>query len=158
MATQFSNNFWRGRFIRYAPLILWVAVIFAASSSAGASGNTSMFIRPLLEWLFPGATPGALDIYHGYIRKLAHFTEYAVLGFIAARAFRFSSVQFVKRFWFLPAFAVVAAIASADEFNQSFNNLRTGSIYDVMIDCAGGATMIATILFWNRLQGRAVNH
>ncbi|HEY8559414.1 MAG TPA: VanZ family protein [Pyrinomonadaceae bacterium] len=137
-----TQNIWRGRIIRYAPLILWVAVIFAASSTAGATQNTSMIIRPLLEWLFPDAASATLDAYHGYIRKLAHFTEYGALGFFASRAFFYSSKMNLRKFWFVWAFLFVAFVATADEYNQSFNAARTGSVYDSLIDIAGGLTVI----------------
>lgn len=143
MSNSNSTNKWRGRVIRYAPLILWLAVIFINSSTVGASKNTSMFIRPLLEWLFAGASSATLDVYHGYIRKLAHFTEYAVLGFFAARAFRHSSQTLLRKFWFVWAFVFVVLIAAADEYNQSFNPLRTGSAYDVLIDMTGGLFAVA---------------
>src|SRR5215213_7391741 len=143
MSDSNSSNKWRGRIIRYAPLILWVAVIFTASSTAGASQNTSIIIRPLLEWIFPAAPAATLDIYHGYIRKLAHFTEYGVLGFLAARAFWYSSRPALRKFWFVWAFLFVVFIASFDEYNQSFNTLRTGSIYDSLLDASGGLFAIA---------------
>ena len=133
---------WRGRIIRYAPLILWVSVIFFASSTAGASKNTSIIIRPLLEWLFPDSPAATLDAYHNFIRKLAHFTEYALLAFLASRAFWDSSINVFRRFWFVWAFLMVALVASTDEYNQSFNPLRTGSFYDTLIDASGGLTMI----------------
>ncbi len=145
-----TNQKWRGRIIRYAPLILWVAVIFTASSTAGASNNTSRIIRPLLEWFFPDVSALTLDIYHGYIRKLAHFTEYAVLAFLASRAFWLSSQTILQKFWFLWAFLLVVLVASADEYSQSFNVLRTGSIYDVLIDASGGLIMISLLVLYRR--------
>lgn len=147
------KTFWRGRFIRYAPLILWVAVIFVNSSTIGASSNTSRIIRPLLEWFFSDASPAAIDVYHGYIRKLAHFTEYAALAFFASRAFWHSSRDILSRLWFVWAFLIVASIASTDEYNQSFNPLRTSSFYDVLIDIAGGAAMI---LFYSLFARRKI--
>ncbi len=82
-----QNLSWRERLWLYAPLFLWIGVIFYLSSSQGAMSNTSRFIRPFLEWMFPFATEETLQIYHGYIRKFAHFFEYAMLGFFASRAF-----------------------------------------------------------------------
>ena len=143
MSNSNSPNKWRGRIIRYAPLILWLAVIFLNSSTVGASNNTSRIIRPLLEWLFPAADGATLDVYHGYIRKLAHFTEYAVLGFFASHAFRNSSQTILRKFWFVWAFLFAALIAAADEYNQSLNPLRTGSAYDVLIDAAGALFAVA---------------
>src|SRR5215204_1069214 len=155
MVTENSTKqIWRGRIIRYAPLILWTAVIFINSSTVGASNNTSRIIRPLLEWLFPAASPVTLDLYHGYIRKLAHFTEYGILGFLAARAFWNSSRPVLQRFWFIWAFLVVAAIASADEYNQSFNNMRTASVYDVLIDISGGVFAVALYCLINLRRSR----
>lgn len=155
LGSIFRKLDWRGRFIRYAPLILWAAVIFVASSTAGASDNTSRIIGPLLKWLLPDALPETIAAIHGYIRKLAHFTEYAFLAFFAFRAFALSRIPFVRRYWFLWAFLTVVVIASTDEYNQSFNSLRTGSVYDVMIDCAGGATMIAVIAAYRRFREKS---
>lgn len=101
--------------------------------------ETSRFIRPLLEFLFPDASPATLLQYHGYIRKLAHFTEYAILAFFAYRVFK-------SRHPYLSATLLVAAVAIADEINQSFNSSRTASPYDVLLDVIGGATML--FLIW----------
>lgn len=89
-----------------------------------------------------------ITIYHGYIRKAAHFVEYAILAFFASRAFWTSSRSFVQKYWQIFAFAFAAAVASFDEYNQSFNAQRTGTVYDVMIDCAGAAFMVAALSIW----------
>lgn len=141
-----ENNLWRKRIFRYAPLFLWIGVIIYLSSSSGSMSQTSRFIRPFLEWLFPLAPEETLQTYHGYIRKFAHFAVYAALGFFASRAFFHSSKSFLQRFWHICAFLLVVLIASIDETNQSFNAARTGSIYDVLIDASGGLFMI--LLFW----------
>lgn len=146
LADKNRKSVWRARIYAYAPLILWIAVIFINSSTIGASSNTSRIIRPLLELVFPAANAAALDLYHGYIRKLAHFTEYAVLGFLASRAFWRSSRIAGRKFWFVWAFLIVVAIAAADEYNQSFNPLRTSSVYDTFIDASGG--LFAIFLFY----------
>jgi len=148
-----SQNKWRGRIIRYAPLILWIAVIFIASSTQGAMSNTSRFIRPFLEWLFPNTPEEILIIYHGYIRKSAHFIEYAVLAFWASIAFWNSSKEFLRKFWYVAAFILVIAVASIDEFNQSFNTARTGTFYDVLLDASGGIFMILIMLAVNYRSG-----
>ncbi len=147
-----DTTIWRGRIIRYAPLIFWVGVILFASSTAGASKNTSLIIRPLLEWIFSTATPETITTYHNYIRKSAHFTEYAILAFFASRAFWSSSGQILQRFWYLFAFLLVFAVGSIDEYNQSFNVLRTSSFYDTLLDSAGGLTMILLICLFRNLK------
>ena len=104
--------------------------------------STSRFIRPFLEFLFPGTPEEILVVYHGYIRKFAHFAEYFGLAFFAARAFSGSANKFLKKFWFVFAIVLVALVATADETNQSFLASRTSSVYDVLLDCSGGLTMI----------------
>ena len=141
---------WRGRVLRYAPLFLWIGVIFFLSSQQGAMSKTSIFIRPVLLFLFPDAPEETLLIYHGYIRKFAHFAEYFALAFLAFRAFRSSSNEFLLKYRFPLSFILVFSIASLDEFNQSFLASRTGSLWDVLLDTAGGLTMLVILYFWDR--------
>lgn len=142
----------------YAPLLVWVGVIFFLSGPDASMAQTSRFIRPLLELLFPTANEATLQIYHGYIRKGAHVTEYAILAFLAARALLTSSKPFVKRYWWLAVLAVTFAVASMDEFNQSFDPSRTGSIWDILIDGAGGTAGIVVYTLTRRWFGRRRMH
>lgn len=107
--------------------------------------KTSRFIRPLLEFLFPSASEDTLLFYHGIIRKGAHLAEYGLLAFFAARAFLRSSRIYLRKYWYLATLWLVAAIAVADELNQSLSSARTGSPNDVMIDIAGGIIMIVVL-------------
>lgn len=150
--TVLGKSKWRGRIIRYAPLILWAGAVFLASSTTGSMSNTSLIIRPLLEWFFPNTPEDILSLYHGYIRKFAHFFEYAVLAFFASRAFWSSSVNFLRRFWTIFAFLFVLIVASVDEYNQSFNPARTGSVDDILLDCAGGAAMILFLRLFVKIR------
>jgi len=142
---QRSN--WLGRLARYGPLVFWIGVIFYFSSSFGSFNQTSRFIRPILEFLFPAASPELLAVYHGYVRKLGHFTGYGILGVLAGIAFSSSSFTFLRRYWLPISFALVLTIALTDEWNQSFSSARTATIYDVFIDLAGGATALLICYF-----------
>ncbi|MEQ1765222.1 MAG: VanZ family protein [Pyrinomonadaceae bacterium] len=126
----------------YAPLIIWIVVIVGLGSSVGAMNETSRFIRPLLEFLFPTADPATLTFYHGLIRKGAHVFEYAVLGFLAYRVF-----GFVKGRPAIHAIILVSLVAAMDELNQSFNPARTSSPWDVGLDVLGGIIGIG-IYIW----------
>jgi VanZ family protein len=112
------------------------------SSDQGSMSQTSRFIRPLLEFLFPTAPEETLQLYHGYIRKSAHFIEYAVLAFFALRAFTLSSSDRLQRGRYLLPIVLAAAIACVDELNQSFSSARTGSPWDALIDISGAAAMM----------------
>ena len=109
-----------------------------------------MLIRPILNFLFPNAPEEMLQLYHVYVRKAAHFTEYAVLAGLALRAFVRASTSMIRGWMYLAAIFVVVAVASIDEFNQSFNAARTGSGYDVLLDISGGATVLVLIWLFNR--------
>ena len=130
---------------RYLPLILWMAFISFASTGNFSAGNTSRIIGPFVLWLFPNTTPETLLVIHGLTRKLAHFAEYALLGILAARAFRPSPHPVLRERWFLLSLAVVVVYALLDEYHQSFVPSRTGTIYDSLIDMAGGLTALLIV-------------
>ena len=134
----------------YAPILLWVGVIAYLSSDYGSSLQTSRFVRPLLEFLFPSSPASTIDLYHMYIRKAAHFTEYAILSLFLARAFLIMRPAF--RYWPLTVVGIVAVIATADEINQSLEASRTASPYDSLLDIFGGA--VAALLLWFLIRRR----
>jgi VanZ family protein len=130
---------------RYVPLAAWTCFVLFASTSSFSASNTSLIIRPLLLWLFPGISEVGIDEVHFFVRKTAHFTEYALLALLAARAFRTSPRAPLKRRWWLVSFALVAAVSLLDEYHQSFLPSRTGSAYDSLLDMTGGATALACV-------------
>src|SRR5687768_18080706 len=88
------------RVVRYGPLTLWTGVILFASTDGFSAGNTSRIIRPLMLWLFPEITEAQLGTVHLLTRKTAHFVEYAILAFLAQRAFITSTRDLLKKHWF----------------------------------------------------------
>lgn len=130
------------RIWRYGPLLLWILFISFASTGEFSAANTSHLFRPLLLWLFPNLGEGQLAAAHFFIRKAAHFTEYALLAFLARRAFITSSHTFIQQRWFQLGLVLVVGGALLDEFHQYFVPSRTGSIYDSAIDIAGGLTVL----------------
>ena len=133
---------------RYVPLVAWACFVLFASSASFSASNTSRIIRPLLLWLFPDISEETLAYVHFLVRKAAHFSEYALLALLAARAFRTSHKQKLKELWWLAAFALVACVALVDEYHQSFLPSRTGTIYDSLLDMTGGATALACTALW----------
>src|SRR5229473_876226 len=134
------------RLSRYGPLVLWAALIFLGSSSVLSASHTSVLLRPLI-WLFPQVSDATLATIHFLVRKAGHLTEYAILALLAARASRTSSRELLRNRWFWVSLLFVVAYSLSDEFHQSFVPSRTASIYDCMIDSAGGLVAL-TILWW----------
>lgn len=132
----------RQRLWRYGPLLLWILFISFASTSEFSAANTSQLVRPILLWLFPNMSEARLATAHFLTRKAGHFTEYAVLAFLARRAFITSSSAFIQRYWFQLGLLLVVIYALLDEYHQSFVPSRTPSIYDSAIDVAGGFTVL----------------
>lgn len=142
------------RLARYLPLLFWMAFIAFASTGELSASNTSRILRPLLLWLFPDVSAERLATMHFLARKGAHFAEYFVLGFLAARAFATSSLDRLKDNWFRWSILLVMVYALLDEYHQSFVPSRTGSIYDSLIDFSGGLTALLIYKIW---FGRARN-
>lgn len=143
-----------GRMRRYGPLAFWMALIFFASTGTFSAANTSSILRPLMLWLFPHASEASIDLAHFLVRKAAHFTEYAVFGLLAARAFTGSSHDALRRGWFFVALLLVIFYSLFDEFHQSFVPSRTASIYDSLLDTSGGFTTLLLCAARRKLKSR----
>jgi hypothetical protein len=129
-----------------------IGLILLFSGNEFSAGSTSRIFGPLLRWLFPELSAGDFLALHLWVRKLAHLTEYALLGLLAFRALRLSLAVSLSRTALL-GLAVVLAVAATDELRQSFLASRTGSIIDVGIDFAGGVLGVCLIIALHRLAG-----
>lgn len=89
---------------------------------------------------------------HALVRKAGHFTEYAILALLAARAFRTSSREHLRNHWLIMSLAFVILYALSDEFHQSFVSSRTASIYDCLIDTAGGLLALILVAIRSRVR------
>jgi VanZ family protein len=103
----------------WLPIVLWAAVIFAFSSIPSLSSGL-----------------GTWDL---ILRKIAHLSEYAILGALLVRA--------IQR----PAAAILVGglYAVSDEIHQHFVRGRHAAWYDVLIDTVGVAI---GVLAWSRLR------
>ena len=131
--------------IAYASLFLWVVVILILGSGPGASAQTSRIIKPLIEFFFPDASPDTFLVVHAFIRKAAHFIEYAVLALLAARASLTAPIAKIQAKWFLFSLSIALIVAAIDEFNQSFYSTRTGTGWDVLLDLSGAVFALSVL-------------
>lgn len=116
---------------------LWITLISFLSSNAFSSEHTSIIIEPILRFIFPSVPVNTIHFIHRIIRKLAHLTEYFILGVLLFKASWHSfAVQRFKSSALL-SLLLGTAVALADEYHQSFVPGRQSSIYDVGIDAVG---------------------
>ncbi len=82
------------------------------------------------------------------VRKLAHFVEFAVLGFLGQLA----AAGRVKKWWQRMLLAVLLGvmIALCDETIQLFVSGRTGKLADVWLDLSGALTgaLLVNLVLW----------
>jgi VanZ family protein len=138
----------------YGPLVVWMALIFLGSSDQLSATNTASILRPLLRFLIPTESEGLIDTIHFVLRKCGHLTEYAVLGFLAARAFRGTGRSILANNWFVWGLLLVTVYALSDEFHQSWVPARTATIYDTIIDTAGGLIALLVVKLWVRRRNK----
>lgn len=142
----------------------WMVFIFVQSALPGdlSGAESNVVVQAIVR--LTGADGAALSF---FVRKAAHFTEYAVLGgllavcvkdFAARRAAvaQGAAAGLAPGFgrFFLPAWGIGALYAVTDEIHQAFVPERACAVMDVGIDAAGVACGVLIVLAVS--TGRAI--
>ncbi len=137
----------KGKFTKvifWSLLIFWMGFIFFMSAqtgeeSASMSSPVADFVIKIFVPDYEDKTPAEQeDIKHTVeliIRKGAHFTEYAILGFLVYLVVQMYILKTKARFIISWLFATL--YAASDEFHQGFVGGRGPQVKDVCIDSAG---------------------
>ena len=132
------------RILKYwLPVLLWMLFIFIGSTDLMSAEHTSRFIGPFLRWFAPDISAAAIASIQFFVRKCAHVTEYAILAALLYRALRPNRERVA-----VVAFLIAGVCAALDEFHQSFVASRTGSPWDVTIDCIGAVIGLSLCLIF----------
>ena len=123
------------------PVALGIVIISVESTMYFGADHTSHPLRSFFETIFGAVTDDRWEQIHNVIRKSGHFLGYGALGLAWLRAWWMTLPY--SRFYVdaLLALFGTALIASADEFHQTFLPNRTGSPWDVLLDCCGALVM-----------------
>lgn len=124
-------------------LFFQVAFIFYNShkDASASDAQSSVFVRFLSERIlgldYSEMSSSMLGSLNHFVRKAAHFTEFAVLGVLASA---FCVLLDVKLFPYTAVFSSCGCfiVASLDEFSQKFSDGRACRFSDVLIDTSGG--------------------
>ncbi len=130
--------------------VAWLAFIFGNSLRTGtqSSVQSSVAVRrvqKIFGWFAPNgwvanATGKDYLRLHKFIRKAAHFVEYAVLGGLFCWCF--CSFTLRVKWSFIPLAGVVI-VPTVDELLQTAVAGRAGAVADVFLDVLGGLTGFA---------------
>jgi len=123
------------RWILY--IVLCLIVFFIWDNSLQNGGNSDGFSLIFAEWLAPIADKlgfyGNIWALNRIIRKLAHLTEFTILGGVLYVVLR----RYIEYGTVVKTIGVGIVIASLDEFIQLFSLGRSSQLSDVLIDTVG---------------------
>lgn len=115
-------------------VIIWMLLIFIMSSfDATESANQSNFIVNIITDIFKIEN---IELLSFIIRKLAHFTEYLILGFLTINMLNKNDIS--KKY--LLSILICIIYATSDEIHQIFVPGRACQIRDILIDSIGSIT------------------
>jgi len=138
------------RVLKYwLPVLFMIGAMYYASTDVFSGDNTRNVIEKIVLWFKPHTREHTLAQINYVVRKLAHFTEYAVLAALLFRAFRADSARRWGWRWAAYSFGIALGWALLDEFHQTFTHTRGGSIYDSLLDTSGAVVMIFFIWLVN---------
>lgn len=143
-----SLNYWLSAWL---PVAVGIFVILIESTEWMGADNTSDPLRQLYETLFGPVSHARWEIIHHVIRKCGHFIGYGLIGLAWLRAWWMSLPH--SRFLhdaFLGLLGT-ALVASADEWHQTYLPNRTGSPWDVLLDCSGAIALQLVVYLFMRI-------
>lgn len=115
--------------------VMYVIFMFSAATGDESEQVSQNLLGIIIEYI-------GQFISHNTLRKLAHFSEFAALGFCMTGAIHFT---FEKRN-FLVAFIPSLLYAISDEIHQHFVPDRACRVFDMFVDSCGIATGIGIFL------------
>ena len=135
---------------------LYIVIFFFSAEDGESSSRASAAVTEALLKGYYGivggnkkALPEMVWLLEGIVRKTAHFTEYLCMGLLSYS---------IVNLWYRPLWRgrllvglQIVISASLDEFHQYFIPGRNAAFKDVMIDTAGGLTVILLFLLFKNI-------
>lgn len=117
-------------------VLIWMTIIFIMSSfDSVESSNQSNFIVDIIANIFKIEN---IELLSFIIRKLAHYTEYLILGFLVINMFTKNNINNL----YLISIILCIIYAISDEIHQIFIPGRACQLRDILIDSIGSITGI----------------
>ena len=128
-------------------ILALLLICFIFSNSAQSRSESIERSSVVMEFLKPLLDPHdriSDDVFHHYVRKAAHFTEFAALGFSLMGLS--NCLPWKKKQRLLMPLLVSLLVAATDETIQFFSPLRGPGVSDVLLDFCGAAFGVACML------------
>jgi VanZ family protein len=140
--------------------ILWLILIAIESTPWLSAQNTGHALYQLLVSFFGPVSASGVTVANAVLRKVGHVVGYGILSWLLFRAWRATLGSYRAVAWALPwsviAFFMTAAVASLDEWHQTFLPSRTGALHDVILDSASALAVQILLFLILRKRGAAV--
>lgn len=128
------------RVILFILIVAWALLVFYLSSQTGGeSSGLSRFIAEIFT-----KDEKILEIIEMYVRKMAHFSEYAFGGMLFLLLF--NTYEWSDKRKIITSIGLGIWYAITDEVHQLMVDGRSGRIVDVYIDSLGVATGVLITL------------
>ena len=119
------------KYINLILLLIWLIFIFVmshfdADTSSSQSGSIVEVIANIFNIKY-------IEILSLIIRKIAHITEYFILGILTINCLKDYKIKNL----YISSILFCIIYACSDEFHQLFISGRSGTIIDVLIDSIG---------------------
>jgi VanZ family protein len=149
MATKlarFTSLAWR------VATVVWAAVIFCLSTHAFRPEFSESLLATVFHLLHFHVAPGAFDLVHALLRKLAHVTEYAVFGLLLYGVSSEERLGEWRPRRALSCIVLAAAYSLTDELHQWFVPGRHASLGDCGLDTIGATLAMLIPFSWNQIS------
>ncbi len=136
----------------WLPVVIGIGVIMMESTELLGADHTTGPLRWFWESIFGIVSNAHWDVIHHFLRKSGHFFGYGALGLVWLRAWRMTLPH--SRFYQNAFLALLgtALVASCDEWHQCYLPNRTGSAWDVLLDCCGAITLLSVVYLSMRIR------
>ncbi len=144
---------WIWRIVFFIGTVLCIIFIFSRSlSPAQQSNHESGKVLGLIQTILDNIGLSSIGITHHFVRKMAHFIEYFILGIFLTGTIRSFTADIIR--YFSVSLFLGLLVPVCDEFIQSFISGRSSQVSDVLLDFSGAVCGMVLcylgILIYNR--------
>ncbi len=154
------------KFVRIASVILlisWMAMIFClshqtADESSKMSGviieTAIKLMEPEFDSLSEEQQEALIASFQFVVRKLAHFSIFAILGLLSFISIGTYRISMFAKFFFSSLISLLYSIS--DEYHQLYIDGRSSELRDILIDFCGSLIAILFIMIIVRLNKKGL--